>query len=96
MTLVTGAKSGLGKATAEYFIQNGSKVISYDLPYDYGIMPADRENCMHIAGDVSNEPFPSYHKSAANYFEKILAKILKTYIYISEKVENTVSENCSP
>ncbi|XP_035213472.1 3-hydroxyacyl-CoA dehydrogenase type-2-like [Stegodyphus dumicola] len=57
VALVTGGASGLGRATAERFIQQGGKVVICDLPTSAGDVVAKTlgENCTFSAADVSSE-----------------------------------------
>lgn len=53
-TLVTGAASGLGRATAERFVREGAKVVVCDLPKSRGQEVADQlgENAVFAPTDV--------------------------------------------
>jgi 3-hydroxyacyl-CoA dehydrogenase/3-hydroxy-2-methylbutyryl-CoA dehydrogenase len=55
--LVTGAASGLGRATAERFVREGAKVIICDLPNSKGKEVADNlgENAIFSPTDVTSE-----------------------------------------
>lgn len=57
MTLVTGGASGLGRATANRFVQKGAKVIFCDLPTSNGAEVAKElgENAHFIPADVTSE-----------------------------------------
>lgn len=52
---MTGAASGLGRATAERFVQQGAKVILCDLPSSSGQDVANSlgDNCIFAPTDVS-------------------------------------------
>ena len=58
MSLVTGGSSGLGRATVERFVNEGSKVMVFDKS-EAGQELADTlgDNCLFTAGDVSSESF---------------------------------------
>ena len=53
--MVTGGASGLGRATAERFVQQGARVVICDLPGSQGQEVADSlgENAVFAATDVS-------------------------------------------
>ena len=55
MTIVTGGASGLGKATVERFVREGSKVVLCDLPKSKGAEVAQElgEQCTFVPTDVS-------------------------------------------
>ncbi|XP_031569889.1 3-hydroxyacyl-CoA dehydrogenase type-2-like [Actinia tenebrosa] len=55
--LVTGAASGLGKATAQRLIRNGARVVIADLPSSEGEVVAKElgENCTFSPTDVTSE-----------------------------------------
>ncbi|KAL4226574.1 hypothetical protein ACF0H5_014559 [Mactra antiquata] len=57
VSLVTGGASGLGKATVERFIQQGSRVVICDLPKSAGQDVAKDlgENCIFAPTDVTRE-----------------------------------------
>jgi 3-hydroxyacyl-CoA dehydrogenase/3-hydroxy-2-methylbutyryl-CoA dehydrogenase len=56
VSLVTGAASGLGRATAERFIKQGAKVVLCDLPNSSGpeVAKALGDSCVFAPTDVSN------------------------------------------
>ena len=55
VSLVTGAASGLGRATAERFVQQGAKVILCDLPSSSGqeVAKSLGDSCVFAPTDVS-------------------------------------------
>ncbi|XP_038061271.1 3-hydroxyacyl-CoA dehydrogenase type-2-like [Patiria miniata] len=55
--LVTGAGSGLGKATAQRLVKQGARVVVYDLPNSAGDDVAKElgDDCKFAAGDVTSE-----------------------------------------
>ncbi|KAK7496216.1 hypothetical protein BaRGS_00012626 [Batillaria attramentaria] len=55
--LVTGAASGLGRATAERFVRQGAKVVLCDLPTSGGadVAKAMGDNCVFAPTDVTSE-----------------------------------------
>ncbi|XP_021354507.1 3-hydroxyacyl-CoA dehydrogenase type-2-like isoform X2 [Mizuhopecten yessoensis] len=57
VTVVTGAASGLGKATATRFAKQGARVVLVDLPNSDGRQVAESlgENCVFKAADVTKE-----------------------------------------
>ncbi|XP_060072752.1 3-hydroxyacyl-CoA dehydrogenase type-2-like [Ylistrum balloti] len=57
VTVVTGAASGLGKATATRFVNQGAKVVLVDLATSDGQNVADSlgKNCVFQAADVTSE-----------------------------------------
>jgi len=58
VSLVTGGASGLGKATAERLVQQGSRVVLCDLPVSKGSAVAKElgeDKCIFAPVDVSNE-----------------------------------------
>lgn len=57
MTLVTGGSSVLGKATAEYFVGKGGRVILTDLSKSNGAAVAEAigANALFVPADVSSE-----------------------------------------
>jgi len=54
--VVTGAASGLGRATAERFVREGAKIVICDLPKSAGQELADQlgENAVFSPTDVSS------------------------------------------
>ena len=56
MSLITGGASGLGKATAKRFIEQGGKVVICDLPKSDGANVAKEfgNDCLFVPTDVSN------------------------------------------
>jgi NAD(P)-dependent dehydrogenase (short-subunit alcohol dehydrogenase family) len=55
VVLVTGAASGLGKATAEVLAERGAKPVVFDLPASDGEAVATRLGGRFAAGDVTSE-----------------------------------------
>lgn len=57
MTLVTGGASGLGRATANRFVNKGAQVVFCDLPSSNGEEVAKEigENAHYIPADVTSE-----------------------------------------
>jgi len=56
VSVITGAASGLGRATAERFVREGAKVVVCDLPKSAGQEVADQlgsDNAMFSPTDVS-------------------------------------------
>lgn len=52
--MITGGASGLGKATAERFVQHGGKVVICDLPQSQGedVAKSLGQNCIFAPTDV--------------------------------------------
>lgn len=57
MSLITGGASGLGKATAERFVQQGGRVVICDLPTSSGeeVAKTIGNNCIFAPTDVTKE-----------------------------------------
>lgn len=57
VAFITGGASGLGKATAQHFINNGARVLIFDLNEDNARQAADElgDAAIHASGDVSDE-----------------------------------------
>lgn len=53
---MTGAGSGLGKATAQWFVNRGSRVVLLDLPTSEGkkVAKSFGKNCIFAPADVRN------------------------------------------
>ena len=57
IAIITGAASGLGRATAERFVKEGGKVLMIDLPSSKGaeVASALGTNAMFVGADVTSE-----------------------------------------
>ncbi|XP_060602574.1 3-hydroxyacyl-CoA dehydrogenase type-2-like [Ruditapes philippinarum] len=57
VSFITGGASGLGKAAARRFVEQGGKVVICDLPKSDGSQVASElgDNCMFVPTDVTNE-----------------------------------------
>jgi NAD(P)-dependent dehydrogenase (short-subunit alcohol dehydrogenase family) len=74
VTIITGAGSGIGEATARLFVEAGSKVVAVDvdpkLPETLASLPSDRIRC--VIGDVAREETAAaYTDTALHSFGRI-------------------------
>lgn len=58
VAIITGGAAGIGKATADFFVKKGVKVVLADLnPKADEIAKSLSSNCMGISGDITNEEY---------------------------------------
>jgi len=69
--VVTGAASGLGRATAERFVREGAKVVLCDLPKSAGQEVADQ-----LGSDAVFSPTDVCHSSMCSVYLRILCKLI--------------------
>ena len=75
--IVTGAASGIGRATAELFADRGYQVLAVDLPSDDLAKVATLEGVVALPGDVATEETnQAMVASALRHFERLDAVIL--------------------
>lgn len=70
MTLVTGGASGLGRATVDRFLQQGSKIVLCDLPISKGA---------EVANELGEDNVFFYPTDVRKFFEKLLSLLILFY-----------------
>ncbi|XP_054707688.1 3-hydroxyacyl-CoA dehydrogenase type-2-like [Uloborus diversus] len=97
VALVTGGASGLGRATVERFIRNGSSVLICDLPTSSGdgIAKSLGESCVFAPTDVSSEADVKMAlEIVKSKFKKLDVVVNCAGISVAFKLYNFLKETC--